>query len=1057
MKTNARVSISRRVVRRLTSILVVVLTLLARLAFAAPGEVDPTFNANLLTTAVRAMAVQADGKILIAGDFTSVAGTPRNYLARLHPDGALDPGFNPVISGFSSSGVYTVAVQADQKIVIGGSFTTVSGTARAQLARLDANGALDTGFAPSLSDDVSCLAVQSDGRILIGGTYHLKRLNTNGTLDGTFNNAIHGTGFYYINAIAAQPDGKIVVGSFADGIIRLNANGSTDAAFNPNANSSAYKIVVQPDGKILAAGYFSTIGGTARNGFARLNANGTLDTAFNPAPDSSVFDVALQADGKMLVGGSFTSIGGAPRSNAARLSANGTLDATFLANLNGAVGSLAMQADGKVFINGSFGSVGGLTRNQLARLGNDAATQSLTVPGPTRVEWLRGGASPEVGQVIFELSTNGGNSFTALGSGTRIAGGWERSGLSLPAAGEIRARGRTGAGVLGNFASFGAAAPEIAVEQPAGTDLADGGSVSFGSVGIGDGGTSRTFTIKNTGTASLTGLAITLDGPDQALFAITASPNQPVPGGGSTTFSVRFTPTATGARTASLHIASNDSDENSFDITLIGTGALSTNADLSALTMSAGGFVPSFASGTTSYATSVTSQMDSVTFTPITASTAATVKINGVTVAPGSASAPIALSAGANVITTTVTAGDGVSTKTYTVTLTRPAPGSGAGDLDAAFDAGIVFNPGGGDAVSALAEQADGKIVFGGKFTSVAGTTRNNLARLHADGTLDAAFNPNADAVVSSVIVQPDGKIVIGGRFTSIAGNARSYLARLNADGTLDTGFNPNSNGLISSMALQADGKILVAGLFSSVGGSARSQLARLNTDGTADSAFNPSVNSMVLAVAVQDDGKIVIGGSFFAVNAVTRNYIARLNADGTLDTGFDPNAGNSVYCVALQPDGKILFGGSFNSVAGIARRLMARVHADGTLDGAFDPDVGNGFVYSLAVQADGKVVLGGAFSRMDVVTRRYLARVHADGTLDSAFNPGVTILGYVNGVALQADGRVLVGGEIYSVGGAERFGLARLLNDPANQTLTIASASRVDWLRGGARRKSSR
>ncbi len=115
-------------------------------------------------------------------------------------------------------------------------------------------------------------------------------------------------------------------------------------------------------------------------------------------------------------------------------------------------------------------------------------------------------------------------------------------------------------------------APEIAVEQPAGTDIADGGSQSFGAVPVGA-NSNLTFTIKNTGSADLTGLGLTVDGPDAALFTVTASPTAPVSGpSGSTTFTVRFAPTSTGGKTAALHIASNDSDENPFDITLTGTG-----------------------------------------------------------------------------------------------------------------------------------------------------------------------------------------------------------------------------------------------------------------------------------------------------------------------------------------------------------------------------------------------------------------------------------------------------------------------------------------------------
>jgi hypothetical protein len=115
------------------------------------------------------------------------------------------------------------------------------------------------------------------------------------------------------------------------------------------------------------------------------------------------------------------------------------------------------------------------------------------------------------------------------------------------------------------------AAPEIAVEQPLGVNIVDGGSKDFGSVTAG-GNNSLTFTIKNTGSADLTGLGITIDGAGASQFSVTANPSSPVGGpSGGTTFIVRFAPTSDGLKTAALHIASNDADENPFDITLTGT------------------------------------------------------------------------------------------------------------------------------------------------------------------------------------------------------------------------------------------------------------------------------------------------------------------------------------------------------------------------------------------------------------------------------------------------------------------------------------------------------
>ena len=157
--------------------------------------------------------------------------------------------------------------------------------------------------------------------------------------------------------------------------------------------------------------------------------------------------------------------------------------------------------------------------------------------------------------------------------------------------------------------------------------------------------------------------------------------------------------------------------------------------------------------------------------------------------------------------------------------------------------------------------------------------------------------------------MQPDGKILIGGHFSSVLGVSRNNIARLNTDGTLDMAFNPNANGNVLTIAVQADGKILAGGTFSganSIGGQTRNCIARLDpTTGLADS-FDPNANKLVHAIAVQADGKILVSGYFGSVGGQTRNYIARLDPTTGLADLFDPNANLYVYTIAVQADGKI-------------------------------------------------------------------------------------------------------------------------------------------------------
>src|SRR3984893_15904957 len=178
-------------------------------------------------------------------------------------------------------------------------------------------------------------------------------------------------------------------------------------------------------------------------------------------------------------------------------------------------------------------------------------------------------------------------------------------------------------------------------------------------------------------------------------------------------------------------------------------------------------------------------------------------------------------------------------------------------------------------------------------------------------------FDPNANGAVRIVVVQPDGKILLGGDFTALSPNGgvavtRNRIARLNPDGTLDTAFNPNANVSVWSIAGQAGGQVLSGGHFTSIGGQTRNNIARLDTtNGLADS-FDPNASNIVRSIAVQADGKILAGGNFINIGGQTRVVIARLDATTGLADSFNPNANSIVFSIAVQADGKILAGGRF-------------------------------------------------------------------------------------------------------------------------------------------------
>jgi uncharacterized delta-60 repeat protein/CSLREA domain-containing protein len=236
----------------------------------------------------------------------------------------------------------------------------------------------------------------------------------------------------------------------------------------------------------------------------------------------------------------------------------------------------------------------------------------------------------------------------------------------------------------------------------------------------------------------------------------------------------------------------------------------------------------------------------------------------------------------------------------------------------------------------------------------------------------------------------------------------------------------------------------LVGGYFTTVGGQNRNRLARLNSDGSIDETFqNPNLSDAPGTIAIQTDGRILVGGYFTTVGGQARFGSARLNSDGTLDSGFAPNVGGAVTKYVIQPDGKIVIGGFFQNVAGQPRSSVARLNSDGTLDQSFqNPGIGSGNVTDLDLQANGKIVIGGEFSVVAGQERNDVARLNADGSFDpTLLDPNVNFGGTfysINAVIVQSDGKILIGGQFNTVGGQPRKMLVRLLE---NGTLDLPPA----------------
>jgi uncharacterized delta-60 repeat protein len=367
-----------------------------------PGSLDSTFNPGTnLGDWVNRIVVQPDGKILAGGgQYETVSGsvtTPASgALARLNEDGSADGSF----SGWTGvdAKIECIALQVDGKILIGGQFATVDGASRSRIARLNADGSLDSGFTvgTGANGGVNAIVVNADGTIMIAGSFttyagavakYLARLSAGGSLDATY----HPTGAGFSGSVwylaPAAGGGYFAAGSFStyDGasrakLAKLGADGSLDAAFVPASldNGNYTGIAPRPDGSLVVAGSFTGIGGVSRPRIARLTASGAVDGTFDPGSgvegnSSPAYGLTMQSDGKVLIGGYFNHYDGAVHYGTARIEEDGSLDDAFVTDKAWQSGvdtklCFAIQGDGTILMGGNFSICGGKARRYMARV-----------------------------------------------------------------------------------------------------------------------------------------------------------------------------------------------------------------------------------------------------------------------------------------------------------------------------------------------------------------------------------------------------------------------------------------------------------------------------------------------------------------------------------------------------------------------------------------------------------------------------------------------------------------------------------------------------------------
>jgi uncharacterized delta-60 repeat protein len=362
--------------------------------------VDPTYQ-GVVTSIAEAEGglLFSDGKYLLYGKFKRFNGGAQAGVAKFNADGSVDNTFN---LGTGPNGtVLAAAVQSDGKILLAGRFTSFNGVNRSTLIRLNTDGSIDNTFTPNVTINSGGidfnLLVQTDGKIIFTGPLtvvdgasapgYMMRFNSNGSKDGTFISPSIGS---QVMDMALQPDGKIVVGgSFTKGIARFNSDGSNDVTFSAvttGFDNVVFTVAVSTTNQIFAGGGFSSFNGAANSYLACLTSTGSLDGTWqgNGKPNNPVLDFYLQSDNKLLAAGGFSTYGGIAAKAPWRLATNGSLDATLIvgAGASGLRTITSNSTTNDILITGSplsFTSYSGTARKGVAIIQSNGTLKSMTV------------------------------------------------------------------------------------------------------------------------------------------------------------------------------------------------------------------------------------------------------------------------------------------------------------------------------------------------------------------------------------------------------------------------------------------------------------------------------------------------------------------------------------------------------------------------------------------------------------------------------------------------------------------------------------------------------
>lgn len=818
-------------------------------------------------------------------------------------------------------------------------------------------GTVDTTFLPGTSFAlIQKIAVQADGKIILGGLItnynngvnrHLLRLNANGSLDDSFST---GEGFtapqflvVQVNGLAVQSDGKILVGGdFAaihgvarQNLARLNSNGTVDASFNLSTDNTVRVVTPLGNGRFLIAGSFTKVNGVARKAVAIIHENGTLDP-FNPVWGSliasTVWSGGVQSNGKIVLGSSFGRFtGGLTYHTLARFNLDGSQDETFssgqVTSAIQAIRALDVQADDKIVVVGTFAGLSGKTRAGVARLNADGTVDD-------------GFSGAAFGNNTFPYSVK------VQQNGKVLVAGQLPSFAGKPLRGYVRinADGSYDETFAMPFNS-GLTALDVALQT-------DGKILIAGAIGN---GTDHKFLQRLHGDGTTSGGApnITVDPVSQNVkagarveFSVTAENatgyqwmryGTNIPNATASTFVIdAVAQTDGGVYTVAVSNANGKSISEAAllnpispawpDLTFSNVGA--DGLSINVLHRNAAGDI--YAGGA---------------FTKFFGLARSRLAMIGV---DGSMESFVPPATGSTEVHGIATQSSGKVLVVGNLAFAGVTYGSIArlnlnGTVDTTFGGGTGPN----DTIFSVAVTSTDRVYAGGFFTQFNGAARAGIVRLSATGVLDrwgavwpADIRPGVVAVIA---IQSDGKILVGGRlFRGTLPGQLLGVVRLNEDGSFDTGFTPlvisgADPSQVNALVVQTDGKILVGGAFATANGQSYNGVVRLLASGTIDSTFlNPGqtvIPAFIHALALQADGRVIAGGAFASYGGVATRNLVRLDMDGGVDPTFTTTSGpaglggDAVRAITLLPSGKILVAGEFSSYNGFTYPRIARLH----------------------------------------------------------------------------------------------------------------------------------